>query len=225
MKQKADSFRYVIGDVHGKPFWKSYIEDDFRDFYFTGDYFDSFNIPFSKQYNNFTEICKTAREDSRIKLCLGNHDFHYLRGVKNEQYSGFQNQNSEIISAVLEENIELLRIVYTTEDNYIISHAGVTAWFLNSIRGKNPEDINGAFNADRNTLKFNGYNIYGDDVTQSPIWVRPGSLQRDPLPGYNQIVGHTPVREICELELDFELKDIRKLILIDTHDTPSIFRF
>jgi hypothetical protein len=46
-------------------------------------------------------------------------------------------------------------------------------------------------------------------------------LQRDPLPGYSQIVGHTPVREITAIELT----DAEKMVLIDTHDTKSIYRF
>jgi predicted MPP superfamily phosphohydrolase len=152
MGPKAGALRYAIGDVHGRPFWKSYIKDDYREFYFTGDYFDSFNIPFSKQYNNFVEICKTAREDNRIRLCLGNHDYQYLRGVHRQKYSGFQNHHSEEIGAVLEENIDLFRIVFVTEDKYIISHAGVTSWFFKSIHGKKIEDINGAFNKNRNVL-------------------------------------------------------------------------
>ena len=220
-KKPAGALRLAIGDVHGRDFWKSYIDEPFTEFYFTGDYFDSFDLPFSKQYINFTEICKAARADSRIKLCLGNHDYHYLRGVLNQYYSGFQDRYCHKIGDVLEENIDLMRVVYITEDNFIISHAGVTSWFYKSIAAKNPTDINSAFDRDRNVLLFNGYNNYGDDITQSPIWVRPRSLIKDALPVYSQIVGHTPVKEITETQLSGE----NKLVLIDTHDTRSIYRF
>lgn len=213
--------RYAIGDVHGRHFWKSFIKKDFKEFYFTGDYFDSYDIPFLKQYDNFAAICKEARADSRIRMCLGNHDYHYLNGIRNQFYSGYQDHNSKKICAVLEENIDLLRIVYVTEDKYIISHAGVTSWFLKSIGGVKPEDINSAFDVDRNILKFNGHNIYGDDITQSPIWVRPGSLESNYLPGYSQIVGHTPVRKITEKTS----KDGTRIILIDTHNTESVYGF
>ena len=213
--------RLAIGDVHGRPFWKSYIKNNFSEFYFTGDYFDSFDVPFAEQYDNFLEICNAARKDSRIKLCLGNHDYHYLKGVRNQFYSGFQDRYSKKISAVLEDNIDLLHIVFVTEDKYLISHAGVTTTFLKSTGGKKPEDINKAFLKDRNILNFNGYDIYGDNITQSPIWVRPGSLEADHLKGYSQIVGHTPVRNIAAFTMD----DGKKLILIDTHDTESIFKF
>ena len=220
-KQNEASPRYAIGDVHGRPYWKSFIKDSFKEFYFTGDYFDSYTISFSAQYSNFLEICSTARKDSRIKMCLGNHDYNYLSGVNNQRYSGYQDQNKSKISAVLEENIDLIKIIYVTEDNIIISHAGLTACFLQSIGGKAPEDVNAAFNNDRNILHFNGLNIYGDDITQSPIWVRPGSLLRDPLPGYSQIAGHTPVREFSKIELS----DGDTLALIDMHNTKFIYRF
>jgi len=218
---KAGVLRYAIGDVHGRPFWKSYIKEDFSEFYFTGDYFDSITIPFTEQYSNFEEICEAARADSRIRMCLGNHDYHYMRGVHRQYYSGFQENNRKMIGAVLEENIDLLKVVHVTKDKFIISHAGVTAWFLDSIGGTKPEDINGAFEKNRNVLNFNGTNIYGDDITQSPIWVRPGSLQRNPVPGYSQIAGHTPVRNITEIELN----GAGKLILIDTHNSKSVCRF
>ena len=217
----SDIPRFAIGDVHGRSFWKSYIKKEFTEFYFTGDYFDSYDIPFAKQYKNFIEICNAARSDSRIKMCLGNHDYHYLSGVRNQSYSGYQDHNSIQISMILEKNIDLLKIVYVTEDKYLISHAGVTSCFLKSINGKKPEDINESFKKDRNILNFNGYDIYGDDITQSPIWVRPRSLENDHVSGYNQIVGHTPVRSIAE----FVLEDGNKLILIDTHDTESIYEF
>ena len=213
--------RYAIGDVHGRPYWKSYIKKEYKEFYFTGDYFDSYDIPFARQYKNFVEICNAARSDSRIKMCLGNHDYHYLSGVRKQSYSGYQDHNSIQISLILEEYIDLLKIVYVTEDKYLISHAGVTSWFLKSINGKKPEDINEAFKKDRNILNFNGYDMYGDDITQSPIWVRPRSLENDHVSGYNQIVGHTPVRNIAE----FAMNDGSKLIFIDTHDTESIYTF
>ena len=220
-KKSSSVLRYAIGDVHGRPFWRSYINGKYSEFYFIGDYFDSPDISFAKQYVNFEAICSTARTNRRVKLCLGNHDYQYLRGVHGQRYSGFQEQHCKEISDILEDNIDLLKIVYVTKDNYILSHAGITSCFLSSIGGAAPEDINSAFAKNRNILNFNGENVYGDDITQSPLWVRPGSLQDDPLPGYNQIVGHTPVEKIIEIQL----RDENKLALIDTGDIKTIYRF
>ncbi|MDR1351972.1 MAG: metallophosphoesterase [Treponema sp.] len=215
--------RLAIGDIHGKPFWKHYLDEDYAAFYVTGDYFDSHDpsVGFQKQYKNFVEICAAARKDRRLRLCLGNHDYHYLRGVDGEQYSGFQERHSGKISEALEQNIDLFAIVRSDGD-YLISHAGVTNYFLESLGLYDPLEINDAFLKDRRILVFNGVNIYGDDVTQSPIWIRPASLCADPLAGYNQIVGHTPVGAISELEIN---DGKNRVILIDTYDTESIYRF
>jgi hypothetical protein len=219
--------RLAIGDIHGRAFWKHYIEEDFNEFYFLGDYFDSFNLSFARQYRNFIEICRAARDDRRIKLCLGNHDYHYLRNVT-EMYSGYQEYNSFEINQILEQNIDLLKVVYVTEDNYIISHAGVSAWFMNRMKNagyNNVEDINTAFNENRGVLNFNGDDPFGDDITQSPIWIRPASLEKQPLPHYNQIAGHTPMDNIQTVTLPDEKQKTISITYIDTHDKESIYRF
>ena len=66
--------------------------------------------------------------------------------------------------------------------------------------------INSLWEKDKRPFTFapnsNGYDHYGDDPHHSPLWVRPESLCLDNL--YNetsvkQIVGHTRVKEICEV--------------------------
>ncbi|MDR2258981.1 MAG: metallophosphoesterase [Treponema sp.] len=216
--------RLAIGDIHGRAYWKKYLDEDFTEFYFTGDYFDSYDISFLRQLGNFRELCETARADPRIKLCLGNHDYHYLGQVYYQEYSGYQHKNKLYIYDVLERNMDLLKVVYVTPDNYLISHAGVSNTFMKKIRAAAVEEINEAFAKDRNILNFDGRNIYGDNVTQSPIWIRPRSLQSDPLAGYHQIVGHTPGKEIREKVVTHHQRTI-KLVYIDTGDVESVYRF
>ncbi|MDR1239459.1 MAG: metallophosphoesterase [Treponema sp.] len=219
--------RLAIGDIHGRTFWKKYLDEDFTEFYFTGDYFDSFDVPFSGQIDNFRELCESARTDPRIKLCLGNHDYQYLGRISPQRYSGFQEKNKMYISEILEQHINLLKILYTTPDRYLISHAGVSHTFMRKMERHgvaNVEGINEAFLQDRDILTFNGYNMYGDDVTQSPIWIRPRSLESDPLAGYCQIVGHTPGITIRETTVKKGRAEI-KLIYIDTGDIESVYRF
>jgi hypothetical protein len=216
--------RLAIGDIHGRDYWKNHLDEDFTEFYFTGDYFDSSDVSFLRQLANFRELCETARADPRIKLCLGNHDYHYLGRIFHQEYSGYQHKNKWYIYDILEKNMELLNIVYLTPDRYLISHAGVSATFLRKIGAAAAEGINEAFAKDRNILTFDGRNIYGDDVTQSPIWIRPRSLERDPAAGYHQIVGHTPVKAIKESRVKQDQAEI-KLVYIDTGDVESVYRF
>jgi hypothetical protein len=227
-KSREIIMRLVMGDIHGRDFWKRYIEEDFTEFYFVGDYFDSFNVPFARQYRNFNEICKMARKNKKIKLCLGNHDYHYLGKVLGQQYSGYQEEHFYDIYQVLEKNMDLLKVVHVTEDNHVISHAGVSAWFMERIKRagyKTVEDINRAFEDNRNILNFNGRNPYGDDITQSPIWIRPNSLEQQPLDGYHQIVGHTPVPEIKTVSLRDSLQNHVTITYIDTYNGDSLHRF
>ncbi|MDR3145136.1 MAG: metallophosphoesterase [Treponema sp.] len=222
--------RLAIGDVHGRVFWKHYLEEDFSEFYILGDYFDSYRVSFTGQYRNFQDICKAAREDSRIRLCLGNHDYHYLGSIFPQQYSGFQDSRYDRINGILEDNIDLLRVLYLTGDGYILSHAGVSAAFIAKLRPlgiRDVTEIDDGFNRDRNILSFDGIDNTGDDITQSPIWIRPRSLLRSPLRGYSQIVGHTPVYRIGELPFGFRDKQGHpaRLIQIDTGDYESVYRF
>jgi hypothetical protein len=220
--------RLAIGDIHGREYWKHYLNEDFTEFYFLGDYFDSFDVPFEKQYSNFIGICAAVRADSRLKLCIGNHDYHYMRGVLNERYSGYQDRHHSMIGEILEANMDLLKVLYITDDNFILSHAGLSKTFMKRMKRfdvKVPEDLNGAFLRDRNLFNFDGINNYGDDVTQGPLWIRPNSLYRDAIAGYSQIVGHTELEAIREIEIDEKKKCSVKLIFIDTGDRDTIYRF
>ncbi|MDR0452283.1 MAG: hypothetical protein LBH15_04505, partial [Treponema sp.] len=73
---------------------------------------------------------------------------------------------------------------------------GISKTFL-SLRGiADPLDINRRFRKNPRLLVFCGADSYGNDITQGPLWIRPESLLSDALPGYSQIVGHTPVEGI-----------------------------
>jgi hypothetical protein len=226
---KAET-RLAIGDIHGRDFWKHYLKEDFSEFYILGDYFDSFTLSFARQYHNFEDICAAARRDPRIKLCLGNHDYHYLGGIRPQQYSGFQQKHYDRINQIIEDNVDLLRVVYLTGDRYLLSHAGVSAAFMRKMNRAgigDVEEINEGFRKNRNILTFDGIDNTGDDITQSPIWIRPRSLTENPLAGYSQIVGHTPVYRITELLLDpgDAVNPPSKLVQTDTGDFESVYRF
>ena len=83
-------------------------------------------------------------------------------------------------------------------DNFLFSHAGVTQTWCENNRIKThsiEKSVNDLFRAKPNSFKFTmGKNksTDGEDVEQSPIWVRPNSLWRDSVEGgFTQIAGHT----------------------------------
>jgi predicted MPP superfamily phosphohydrolase len=194
----------ALGDTHGRDLWKRIIDKENPDrIIFIGDYFDSRDgIDGKLQIHNFLEIAAYKRQSSKqVILLVGNHDFHYLKGVTDE-YSGFQHWLCGSIQDVLEENIELLQMCYEMNDLLFV-HSGITKTFLanNNIKENEHivEKINDLFKLSRNSFKFTlGENrdMYGDDICQTAIWVRPASLLADKIDNYIQVVGHTQVEHI-----------------------------
>ena len=197
----------IISDIHGQDEWKAILsqEEPFDRVVFLGDYFDSFNIPATKQIQNFCDIIffRDARPDE-VSLLLGNHDYHYLD--MNERYSGFQKGYQYLIREHLESQVKKFQICKRVGDIYC-THAGISKTFLNRFgiaEDDNMEDnLNDLFRYKPLSFKFCGTDDAGNDVTQSPIWIRPKSLHEDSI-DKTQIVGHTVVHRInCRGSLYF----------------------
>ncbi|MDR1400433.1 MAG: metallophosphoesterase [Treponema sp.] len=218
--------RLAIGDIHGKPFWEHFLDENFTEYFILGDYFDSYGGSFKQEYANFQRLRNAAQQDSRLKLCLGNHDYHYLKGIPaDERYSRFSYQHYAVIQEILEATMALFNIVYLTSDHYLLSHAGISRTFMEKAQGngiKTPERLNAAFRQDRQLFAFDGYDLYGNDISQGPLWIRPEALKQDALPGYTHIVGHTSQDAITESLAD---DGVTRCVFIDTGNNKSVYRF
>ncbi len=107
----------VLGDTHGRSFWKLITHKENPDrVIFIGDYFDSFEISGVDQIQNFKEIIEFKwRGDCEVILLVGNHDYHYMRGI-NEQYSGYQSNLAPTIGFELEDNKDYLQMAYQMDE-------------------------------------------------------------------------------------------------------------
>lgn len=196
----------VIGDLHGNNSWQRIIkqEPDYDLVVFIGDYWDSYDYTFLQQAKNFEQLCKFKQANKdKVVLLLGNHDLEYLPVFQEHYqfYTGYQEEYAFLIQELLLANLPLMQMALNYK-NYLFTHAGVTiTWLKNNeyLFNNYPIDvfINNRFKYKPLSFIFTGSNAYGDDVTQSPIWVRPRSLMRDSKPlGYVQIVGHTSQTKI-----------------------------
>jgi len=198
-----------LGDTHGRATWKDIIAKENPDrVVFIGDYFDSFDIGGAEQMHNFKEIIefKEQAKDKEVIMLIGNHDFHYYPG--GETYSGYQHGAAPAIRQLLEENKDHLQMCYQL-DNILCSHAGIGHnWLVEQEKYEKGVDpgtiadyVNAIWNHQPNHFMFYGFDPYGDNKTQTPIWIRPLSLMsgnketflKD---DYIQIVGHTGVKHI-----------------------------
>lgn len=194
--------KVILGDIHGRKIWKDIIDKESPNkIVFVGDYFDSWDIPGQDQIFNFLEIIELRKAmGENCELLLGNHDLSYLYSWA--RCSGYQNYSAKMINAVLEQHKHALNIA-TYHKQWLISHAGVTQTWLNKNKDKWIQDeheniaefVNDLFHFHPEAFEFDGYDSYGDDITQSPMWVRPQSLFQDGLD--YQIVGHTGMRRIA----------------------------
>ena len=192
----------VIGDIHGSPHWKDIINNQIKNIndsyiYFLGDYCDSHEYTGRQCIDNMIQIFELAeKHKDNIFLCLGNHDYHYMR-FSNQKYSGYKYEYALDYYDILTKYAHLFKIVYeiaTPSKNIFISHAGITKTFLKRANVVNPIELNDVFKENPQLFGFdmNSSDIYGDCITQSPLWVRPIALVQDMYKGYH-IVGHTYV--------------------------------
>lgn len=192
----------VIGDTHGRNDWKRIVNQEFDRIIFIGDYLDTHDkISGEEQGYNFQDILQFKKDNpNKVVLLIGNHDCHYMTHW-NEQYSGFQSgmqwKFRDILNQALKEN--LLQMCHV-QGKFLFSHAGVSKTWLEYAHYTFDEPlmsfINETFKYFPKYFKFNGRDPYGDDITQSPVWIRPQSLFEDGLKEYTQIVGHTTMKKI-----------------------------
>jgi predicted MPP superfamily phosphohydrolase len=202
-----------LGDTHGRSTWKDIIRNEIPDrVVFIGDYFDSHDkeLTAATQMFNFKEIIEFKKTGAmEVIMLIGNHDYHYFPEIGYNGTSGYQAGAAPEIGRILDENREHLQMAYLDNKahyNILCTHAGVGYNWLVEQMGYNSEDniadfINDIWKYKSQSFQFNGFNPYGDSKTQTPIWIRPGSL----LSGnkntflkeqYIQIVGHTQVTTI-----------------------------
>lgn len=230
----------IIGDIHGHNSWKTIIEDnkDSDKFIFLGDYVDSFNISPEEQIKNLNELLDFKEKNSdKVILLRGNHDTSEL-GYSWAECSGKNRCIEEGISKerflnltqwIYIDNFNLKEVKKDEEGNsyeeisehkIIFSHAGVTnLWLKNTnltldkINDELPSDIFG-FWPDDSIAGM--YDCYGTSKTQGPLWIRPSTLVKDNVSGYDQVIGHTHTKSITNCKQS--AKEKRNIWLCDTLD-------
>lgn len=197
----------VVPDLHGKDIWKRAVNEiEHDEVVFLGDYFDSFDIDGNTQLENFADIIefKTSRAN-KVVLLAGNHDINsYVFG---DTASGHQKVFAPQISNALKKAWDLKQIqACHVVGDYLFIHAGLTYSWLDSIfpnteiHGDDVENLIG--NLFWNNPKMFNFaqrlsaDIYGDNIWQSPFWIRPTSLIKDKFKGFTQVVGHTAMDKI-----------------------------
>jgi hypothetical protein len=121
-----------------------------------------------------------------------------MAGVEGGSTTGYQPVMRFDFERAISDNIHKLQVAFVDDYKYVYSHAGITYTWLNDM-GILTSNIYSQIDLINDLLyymprKFSYYENdrsgYGDNVHQSPIWVRPNALYMDGISEI-QIVGHT----------------------------------
>lgn len=191
-----------IGDIHGRTIWKRIVENhlDVDKIIFIGDYLDTHeDISPVEQLRNLEDIIEFKNQHrDKVTLLIGNHDFHYWPGVT-EHYSGYNYHMRPSFEQVFKQNRDCFQMCDLI-DHVLYTHAGVTKTWVKAvgIEGLSiKQGINDLFDYQPRKFYFYPYDSSdtGNNIHQSPIWVRPESLYKDKIK-VMQVVGHTQVSKI-----------------------------
>lgn len=207
----------AIGDLHGRNDWEAIVgTEPAAKVVFMGDYFDSFDVPPAAQMENFARVVAFKQANpSKVVLLIGNHDYHYLRGAL-ERYSGYQYNQAFDIQEALHAALPMMQMGFVYGST-IFTHAGITNTWWEKYFDGNPFDVdllNDVFLYKLDWFGFQqgkdwskGYELTGNQITHSPIWVRPPALLSDKIDGHKQVVGHT-VQKSIRVVNDIALIDV-----------------
>ena len=195
----------IIPDIHGKTIWRPIVSKEQPDrVVFLGDYFDCYDkISVAEQIFNYKQIVELKEKgEIEVIMLIGNHDHHYFPEIGYTGTSGYQGMGKHDLEYTITETRQHLQIAYQM-DEYLFTHAGVSEVFMNQIYGEGgwnidtiAEDLNELFKHKPHAFEFTGWDPYGNNEQQTPIWIRPTALMRANKKGeikkkYIQIHGHT----------------------------------
>lgn len=198
----------LLGDTHGRTLWKDIVTKESPDqVVFIGDYFDSLDISQENQLRNFIDILEYKYRIPNTILLIGNHDFHYMFNY--ERYTGFKPKMYPIFNHLLNEEKDSFQMAFLLDD-LLCTHAGVSSeWLRDNDISEDADivkEINELFIAQPRMFMFTGIESTGEDIYQTPIWIRPQSLMKANKNSslkktYRQVVGHTQVSADASIEM------------------------
>lgn len=198
-----------IGDVHGRPFWKKIDPKNYDKIIFTGDFVDSYIYTNEEILVNLMEIIELKKDfPDKVVLILGNHDLHYMWDYKTFGCSGYRPALYHDLHDQFNDNRNLFQVSFQM-DNHIWTHAGISkGWYkfnrevieeyTDRFDCKTLAEVLNIILWTKDNHILHQVSDYRGGVYQygGITWADRKETMNGYLPGYHQIVGHTPINEI-----------------------------
>ena len=190
----------VFGDIHGRTEWYDIVQAENPDkVIFLGDYVSTHeDISSDQQCGNLEDIMNFKEcEPDRVVMLFGNHDLQHL-GYYWAECSGLDRGVYRWMSSkdVANRFLKCTQAIYI-QDNLLFSHAGVSkvwwnAQFMGEPTAENLLKLNEIEPCEIYAFTPERYSDWsGESTTQPPVWIRPTSLLKSHIEGWDQVVGHT----------------------------------
>ncbi len=204
----------VLGDIHGRLHWLDIISKENPDkVIFLGDYVSTHEgISAEQQMSNLEDILNYKNENSnKVVLLRGNHDLQML-GYSWAQCSGWDPEVYKGMQSMKDRFLKLTQWVYIIpETNIVCSHAGIGEYFLQECNKRTQSEHRSTLEqiSEINRLvpsELFGFtscrisDYTGESSTQPCTWIRPYTLLREGVKNIIHIVGHTPIKHICNVK-------------------------
>ena len=180
----------IVGDIHQSVSWKKIIDskDEYDKIIFLGDEFDTWNNKWPLQMINAENIIAFKNDNpEKVDLCWSNHAISYYL---DEGCSGYQMDHAPEIKSFYIRYRDLYNVAYVY-DNWLFSHAGVSAKWMQCCGIKTVYEINQLFRERPDFFRWVGPDGFGNNPNEGPLWIRPPALMNNRVNGYNQVAGHT----------------------------------
>ncbi len=168
-----------------------------------GDIWDDWDDTWEQAVEAATWLAATVA-DPHVSWCLGNHDAHYVwPEIYGLRSSGYTYAKALAIQDTI--NIsELAFVLYVATENHLLSHAGIHPAFLSegttdyrvALANLQQEAYAALERGTTPALLAAGRDRGGFRTHGGITWLDWGSFR--PIPGINQIVGHTNGRTVRE---------------------------
>lgn len=194
----------VVGDIHGKlDIFEALLEDKNQSFVFVGDYVDSFANNYDEQVELLDLLIDTARVRDNITFLMGNHEASYM--LPRMRCSGWSYRIQDAIDDRFDVLLSILKY-YAVVENYLITHAGVSAAWLPRNIEKNVAAVAAYLETRPDKLYDIGSSRGGWAAIGGPLWCDHYYDYRD-IKGLNQVFGHSARRELDDPPGIFKMYD------------------
>lgn len=211
----------TIPDLHCRSFWKTAVDKWDGSIVFLGDYVDPYPHEWEDEEPNPIDVLLDVlnfkdRNQDRVTLLLGNHDFHYLFDGYNGSRLDFVHWDE--LHQIYEEDREFFQIAKQIDD-ILFTHAGVSQGWLKRHDLTLPTygaDIylNEIFKASPEMFWEMSWERGGWSQTGSPIWhdVREFDVEEE----HTNIFGHTQLKDNPLKLQNWACLDCRRPFIVDT---------